>query len=416
MPFNSFKLIPELTKAILSCGYKEPTPIQQQVIPLILKGCDLIAIAPTGTGKTAAFTLPVLQRLALDSANGGHDSGLPSATKTPRALVLTPTRELAIQVHESMLTYGQNLEFSIVNLHGGVSYDSQLERLQAGVDIVVATPGRLRDLLERGSVDFSRLRILVLDEADRMLDMGFIEDVEIIINQTPKDRQTVLLSATFSDEIRGLSKKFLVKPESVHATPLAKTAPQVLHIIHPVDSGKKLALLIHLIEQAPKQQILIFTRTKVKADDVAKALTARGSLCMATHSDRTQAYRTKAMACFRDGRITVLVATDIAARGLDIEGLGLVINYEIPNLPEDYVHRIGRTGRAGEQGRAISLVTQDELYLLAPIEALISASIPQIWVEGFAPVNFDPRKNIKKNTRHQPEKTKSRKARGRAWE
>ncbi len=420
MAFKELGLMPSLLDAITACGYKVPTPIQTQVIPVVLRRVDLIAIAPTGTGKTAAFTLPLLQNLDLKPKNDCENIGAKSSTRSPQALVLTPTRELAIQVFQSVMTYGQNLEVEAVNLFGGVSYDAQLEKLRAGVDIVVATPGRLRDLLERGSVDFSKLRILVLDEADRMLDMGFIEDVEIIINHSSKNRQTLLFSATFSDDVRALAKKFLNKPESMHASPQTKTAPQVKHVIHPVDPAKKMALLVHLIEQPPKRQILVFTRTKVKADEVAKALTARGFMCMATHSGRTQAYRTKAMACFKDGRISVLVATDVAARGLDIEDLSLVINFEIPNLPEDYVHRIGRTGRAGLSGDAVSLVTQEELYLLTPIEQLIKASIPQVWVEGFVPLNFDPR-TAGKNTRgahskRAVKKPKNRKEKGRPWE
>jgi ATP-dependent RNA helicase RhlE len=424
MPFSNLGLVPVLVETLTACGYKVPTPIQLQVIPVVLKRVDLIAIAPTGTGKTAAFTLPLLQNLGFKSKNPDTAVARESVFRMPKALILTPTRELAIQVYESVLTYGQNLEVDVVNLFGGVSYDAQIEKLKSGVDIVVATPGRLRDLLERRAVELSNLRILVLDEADRMLDMGFIEDVEIIINQTPKARQTLLFSATFSDEVRALAKTFLNKAESVHTSPQAKIAPKVTHVIHPVDPGKKIALLVHLIEQPPKRQILIFTRTKIKADEVAKALTARGFMCMATHSGRTQAYRTKAMACFKDGRIAVLVATDIAARGLDIEDLGLVINFEIPNLPEDYVHRIGRTGRAGLEGRAISLVTQAELYLLSPIEQLIKANIPQIWVEGFAPLHFDPRKMTKKSlqstkrehSKNSETKTKTRKAKGRPWE
>lgn len=427
MAFRKLGLEPTLVETILACGYKVPTPVQAQVIPVVLRRADLIAIAPTGTGKTAAFTLPLLQNLALQPRTSPASSETKLSNRIPRriprALVLTPTRELAIQVFQSVQTYGQKLEVEVVNLFGGVSYDAQIEKLQAGVDIVVATPGRLRDLLERGAVDLSKLQVLVLDEADRMLDMGFIEDVEVIINQTAKNRQTLLFSATFSDEVRGLAKKFLNKPESVHASPKEKTAPQVSHVIHPVDPPQKMPLLVHLIEQHPKRQILVFTRTKIKADEVAKSLTARGFLCMATHSGRTQSYRTKAMACFKDGRISVLVATDVAARGLDIEDLSLVINFEIPNLPEDYVHRIGRTGRAGQSGKAVSLVTQDELYLLNPIEQLIKTSIPQVWVEGFAPLNFNPKDTQGRNKNSRTKefkktapKPKTRNEKKRPWE
>ena len=405
--FERCGLHPEILRAIATLGYTAPTPIQELVIPEILVRRDLIAIAPTGTGKTAAFTLPILQILInLDKA------------RNPRALVLVPTRELALQVYDDVVQYGQCLNLKSVHLYGGVSYDAQIDKLNAGVDIVVATPGRLRDLIERGAVDLSALNVLVLDEADRMLDMGFIEDVEVISRRTPTNRQTLLFSATMSAEVRTLAQTFLVRPLTLHAAPQVKTAPKVKHVIHPVDANRKLALLIHLIKTPPKRQILVFTRTKLKADEVAAALTASDIFCMATHSDRTQAYRTKAMACFKDGRIQVLVATDIAARGLDIDDLSFVINYEIPNLPEDYIHRIGRTGRAGAEGDAVSLVTQSELRLLTPIEQLIKATIPQIWVEGFAPVNFDPRIQAQKQKKADAKtnRPKSRKAKGRRWE
>ena len=403
--FKDFSLCTELLAAVADLGYAEPTAVQAQVIPKILTGPDLIAIAPTGTGKTAAFTLPLLQNLSLT----------PRLSNAPRALLLTPTRELAVQVYNSVVAYGKHLGLEAMPLYGGVSYDPQIEKMQSGVDIVVATPGRLRDHLERGNLDLSGIDILVLDEADRMLDMGFIEDVELIINATPRMRQTLLFSATFSDDVQALAQKFLRKPSTVRSAPKIVTAPKVVHVIHPVDPEQKINLLIHLIEQPPKRRILVFTRTKVRADEVAKALTARGIFTMATHGDRTQAHRTKAMACFKDGRIQVLVATDIAARGLDIDELSLVINYEIPNLAEDYVHRIGRTGRAGAEGHAVSLVTQDELYLLEPIETLIKSPIPQVWVEGFAPQKFDPRKIMQKSTRDAAKKPKSRAAKGRRW-
>lgn len=401
MSFKDLGLMPELLQSITSLGYKIPTKIQLDVIPKILNRTDLIAVAPTGTGKTAAFALPILQLLAKDT--------LAKPEKHPRVLVLTPTRELAIQVCSDIDSYAENLVQKVFSIYGGVSYEPQIDALSSGVDIVVATPGRLRDHIERGNVDLSHLQILVLDEADRMLDMGFIEDVDIIISKTSKKRQTLLFSATFSDEVRALSKKYLTAPHSVNAMPQSVMAPKVSHVIHPVDPERKMELLAHLLALTPNQQTLVFTRTKVRADEVAKKLTALGFRSMATHSDRTQAYRTKAMACFKDGRIQILVATDIAARGLDIDDLGLVINYEIPNLPEDYVHRIGRTGRAGSEGKAISLITQDELYLLAPIEQLIKKTIPQIWVDGFAPLHFDPRRTLKKHP------TQSHKPRKRKW-
>ncbi len=355
--------------------------------------------------------MPQPQILANDTAEKANP-------KTPRALILVPTRELALQVYDEVLKYSQYQSVNTVHLHGGVSYDAQIEKLNSGVDIVIATPGRLRDLIERGSVDFSRLVVLVLDEADRMLDMGFIEDVEMIIQRAPAKRQTLLFSATMSDEIKALSQRFLKKPLMLHAAPQVKTAPKVTHIIHPVDANRKMDLLIHLLKTPPKRQILVFTRTKVKADEVAAGITAKEIFCMATHSGRTQAYRTKAMACFKDGRIQVLVATDIAARGLDIDDLSFVINYEIPNLPEDYVHRIGRTGRAGAEGQAVSLVTQSELHLLGPIQQLIQTTIPKIGAVGFAPLNFDPRITQKKTARStlKNNRPKSRKSKGRRWE
>ena len=373
-------LKPELLDTLKQLAYKTPTRIQTLAIPVILEKRDLIAIAQTGTGKTAAFSLPIIQHLSATSYG----------TK-PRALILAPTRELAIQVHNAVVQFCKSLNLSTTLIHGGVSYDPQIENLKAGTDIIVGTPGRIRDHLEQKNISLDRVEFLVLDEADRMLDMGFIEDVSIIIKETPRSRQTSFFSATFSDDVKSLAHQFLKKPQIIHATPQVTASVQVSHVLHPVDKNKKIGLLVHLLAKYPGQQVLIFTRTKVKADEVAKDVTAAGFFCMATHSGRTQAYRTKAMAHFKEGKIQILVATDIAARGLDILDLGLVINYELPNLPEDYVHRIGRTGRAAAQGHALSLITQEELYLLPPIEQLIKMTIPQVWIEGFYPQNFDTR-------------------------
>lgn len=392
--FEALGLESGLLATLTKLGHTQPTRIQTLAIPQVLQKRDLIAIAQTGTGKTAAFALPLLQQL-MNAEN---------KTKVlPRGLILTPTRELALQVFTAVNAYAETCNIQTLVIHGGVSYDPQIEKLKAGVDIVIATPGRLRDHLEQKNIDLSHVECLVLDEADRMLDMGFIEDVALLIEALPKGRQTLLFSATFSDEIKTLAQKYLRKPLTIHATPQTVTATKISHIIHPVDTAQKMPLLLHLLKKhcgpndadqktpKEKEQVLIFTRTKVKADEVAKDITAAGFRCMATHSGRTQAYRTKAMAHFKENKIQILVATDIAARGLDILDLNIVINYEIPHLPEDYVHRIGRTGRAGAEGLAISLVTQSELYLLAPIEQLIKTVIPQIWLEGFIPKNFDPR-------------------------
>ena len=383
MSFSSFALSPELLEATLKQGYTIPTPVQQQAIPRILAGKDLIAIAQTGTGKTAAFTLPMLQNLL--SSDRIHP-------KAPRALILTPTRELALQVFQAVQVYGKDTGITALVLHGGVSYDPQLEKIQAGVDVIVATPGRLRDHMHQKNVRLADVELLVLDEADRMLDMGFAEDVDFIISRCGKQRQTLLFSATFSDEVRKLSQKYLRRPESIEVTPQKMTAQGVVHTIHPVDPGRKLDLLFEVVHKHLQEQILVFARTKDRVDEVAKDLESRGLVVMATHGDRTQAHRTKAMARFKEGKIQILVATDIAARGIDTSDLGLVINYELPNLAEDYVHRIGRTGRAGKSGLAVSLVTSGELRLLSAIEKLIKIKIPVVKFEGFVPKDFDQAK------------------------
>lgn len=379
MSFDSFALSPEVLQAVAAAGYTSPTPIQRQALPIVLARQDLIAIAQTGTGKTAAFSLPMIQNLL--TVERGHP-------QNPRALILTPTRELALQVYGDVLKYAANTGLTAVVIHGGVSYEPQLEKLKAGVDIVVATPGRLRDHLSQRNVQLFDLEILVLDEADRMLDMGFSAEVDYIVTKTAVKRQTLLFSATFSDEIRKLSQKYLRAPESIHATPQKVTAQNVQHLLHPVEPERKLDLLFEVVHKHLKEQILVFARTKDRVDEVAKDLLDRGLVVMATHGDRTQAHRTKALARFKENKIQILVATDIAARGLDTTDLGLVINFDLPNLAEDYVHRIGRTGRAGKSGQAVSLVTERELRLLDAIEKVIKFKIPVVKFDGFVPNSF----------------------------
>ncbi len=379
MSFESFALSPEVLEAVAGLGYQTPTPVQRQAIPVVLARQDLIAIAQTGTGKTAAFALPMIENLL--RLERKHPIN-------PRALILTPTRELALQVYGDVLRYAEKTGLTAVVIHGGVSYEPQLDKLKAGVDIVVATPGRLRDHLHQRNVQLFDLEILVLDEADRMLDMGFSAEVEFIVGKSATQRQTLLFSATFSDEIRKLSQKFLRNPESIQATPQKVTAQNVQHTLHPVEQERKLDLLFEVVHKHLKEQILVFARTKERVDEVARDLLDRGLVVMATHGDRTQAHRTKAMARFKEGKIQILVATDIAARGLDTTDLGIVINFDLPNLAEDYVHRIGRTGRAGKSGIAVSLVTQRELKLLSAIEKVIKFKIPVVDFAGFTPKNF----------------------------
>ncbi len=383
MSFTHLGLSNELQETVKSLGYEQPTPIQRQAIPKILDKRDLIAIAQTGTGKTAAFSLPLLQNLITTDR---------AVEMVPRALILTPTRELALQVFNDVVAYAKDTELTSIVLHGGVSYVPQIEKLDAGVDIIIATPGRLRDLMHQKKVKLFNLEILILDEADRMLDMGFSDDVGVIISKMAKQRQTLLFSATFSDEVRKLSQQYLNKPLSISANPENVTAQNVTHRAYAVDVDRKLDLLFEIIHQHLDEQILIFARTKIKVDDVAADLIDRGLLVMATHGDRTQAHRTKAMARFMEGKIKILVATDIAARGLDTSDLGIVINYELPNLAEDYVHRIGRTGRAGKSGLAISIITQNEVRYLAAAEQLIKFKIPILEFPGFKPKQFDMQK------------------------
>ncbi|HSO07343.1 MAG TPA: DEAD/DEAH box helicase, partial [Pelomicrobium sp.] len=370
----------ELVNAVADEGYTQPTPVQIQAIPVILQGRDVLAGAQTGTGKTAGFTLPMLQRLA------PYANTSPSPAKHPvRALVLTPTRELAAQVEESVRTYGKNIALKTTLIYGGVNINPQIEALRAGVDILVATPGRLLDHVGQKTVNLSQVEILVLDEADRMLDMGFIHDIRKILALLPKKRQNLLFSATFSEEIRELASGILHDPAEVQVARRNAESELVAQRIHPVAKERKRALLAYLVGSGDWKQVLVFTRTKHGANRLAEQLCKDGIEATAIHGNKSQPARTKALAGFKEGTVRVLVATDIAARGLDIEELPHVINYELPNVPEDYVHRIGRTGRAGVSGEAISLVSPDEHAFLADIEKLIKRRIERVEVPGFEP-------------------------------
>ncbi|ART59485.1 RNA helicase [Acidovorax carolinensis] len=380
MKFEELNLAPALLKAVLEQGYETPTPIQAQAIPAVLAGHDLLAGAQTGTGKTAAFTLPMLHRLSQSAAPKNKFGG-----KGIRALVLTPTRELAAQVEESVREYGKYLDINSTVVFGGVGMNPQIDRIKRGVDILVATPGRLLDLQQQGFLDLSTVQVLVLDEADRMLDMGFIHDVKKVLALVPKDKQSLLFSATFSDEIRELANTLLKSPQSIQVTPSNTTVQRITQVIHPVGRGKKKQVLLHIIQQHNWSQVLVFTRTKFGANNVAEFLTKNGVNAMALHGNKSQSARTQALAGFKSGDIRALVATDIAARGIDIDELPHVVNYEIPNVSEDYVHRIGRTGRAGNSGEAVSLVCMDEEGFMMDIERFTKQQIPVQVIEGFGP-------------------------------
>jgi len=379
MLFKDLGLSAELLRAVEKQGYDEATPVQQQAIPLVLAGKDLLAGAQTGTGKTAGFTLPVLQQLQNKHTEGGK--------RHPRVLVLTPTRELAAQVHESVRDYGQYLPFRSAVIFGGVSINPQKQKLIKGVDIVVATPGRLLDHVQQRSIDLSKVEILILDEADRMLDMGFIRDIRKILNVIPKQRQTLLFSATFSREIKALASEFLHQPAEIQVTPENTAVELVSQIVYPVDKKRKRELLSQKIGEENWQQVLVFTRTKHGANKLAEQLDKDGITSAAIHGNKSQGARTKALASFKAGNVRVLVATDIAARGIDIDKLPHVVNFELPNIPEDYVHRIGRTARAGQEGHAVSLVCVDELKLLRDIEKVLGKDIEKINLPGY---DIDP--------------------------
>lgn len=378
MSFQSLGLGASLVRAVDEQGYTQPTPIQQQAIPVVLKGRDVLASAQTGTGKTAGFTLPLLQRLSATPGTG-H----------PRALVLTPTRELAAQVADSVKTYGQYLSLRSTVVYGGVKIGPQIRRLRQGIDVLVATPGRLMDHLQQGTVDLGEIEIVVLDECDRMLDMGFIHDIRRLLAVLPDQRQTLMFSATFSREIQRLAQSLLQDPERISVAPTNTTAQRVEQVVHPVDRHRKRELLSHMIGFQNWSQVLVFTRTKHGANRLAEQLSKDGLRTAAIHGNKSQAARTRALAEFKQGKVRVLVATDIASRGIDIDQLPYVVNYELPNVAEDYVHRIGRTGRAGNGGKAVTLVCDDEYPLLKKIERLIRQPLTQDVIPGYEP-SFSP--------------------------
>jgi ATP-dependent RNA helicase RhlE len=364
--FNDFSLGAPLLQAVQESGYTEPTPIQQRAIPIVMQGRDLMAAAQTGTGKTAAFVLPMLERLRQSSTQ----------KRSPRALILVPTRELAMQVSDSCRAFARHVPVRGALIFGGVSPKPQLEALARGVDIVVATPGRLLDHLQTRAIDLSHIEMLVLDEADRMLDMGFIRPIRRIIAALPAQRQSLLFSATFSDDIRSLAKSLLRDPVSIDVSPRNAPPELVDHRVYHVDNANKHPLLTRLIVDGDVRQTLVFTRTKHGANRLAERLARDGLSCAAIHGNKSQAARTRALDDFKQGRIRILVATDIAARGLDINELPHVVNFELPHVPEDYVHRIGRTGRAGARGQAVSLVSREERDRLRAIEKMLGRSIP----------------------------------------
>jgi ATP-dependent RNA helicase RhlE len=380
MSFDTLGLSAELLRAVSEQGYSEPTPIQRKAIPVVLKGGDILAGAQTGTGKTAGFTLPMLQRL--------NTSATGKKQRCVRALVLTPTRELAAQVSESVINYSRHLTLSSAVIFGGVSINPQIKALRNGVDILVATPGRLLDHVSQKTLDLSHVEILVLDEADRMLDMGFIRDIRKILALLPKQRQNLLFSATFSEEIKRLADDLLNAPVLIEVARRNTASERVAQVVHPVDRERKRELLSFLIGSENWRQVLVFTRTKHGANRLATQLDKDGITAAAIHGNKSQGARTKALADFKAGKVRVLVATDIAARGLDIDQLPHVVNFELPNVPEDYVHRIGRTGRAGNEGEALSLVCIDEHKHLKDIERLLKREIPSVVIPGFEP---DPR-------------------------
>ena len=375
MSFVKLGLAPSLCTPLADMGYAEPTPVQSAAIPIVLSGADLLARAQTGTGKTAAFALPMLDRLLVRRRR--------SASGRPVALVLVPTRELAVQVHRAMLKYGAPVGARVALVYGGVSMQPQVNALKHGTDIVVATPGRLIDHLQRRTVDLSAIEILTLDEADRMLDMGFLPPLRRVAVALPRSRQTLLFSATLSAAVARLSAEFTRDPQHVDVSPGDPVAPTINHRIHPVNPDRKRALLLHVLTQVPAGQALVFCKTKRGADRVGEHLIGVGVKAAVIHGGKGQGARTSSLAQFKSGRVSVLVATDLAARGLDIVQLPLVVNYDLPLVPEDYIHRVGRTGRAGVPGRAISLVTTSEQQLLRGIQQLLSTPLEQVAIAGF---------------------------------
>jgi len=380
MSFESLGLSPVLLRALAEQGYTAATPIQAAAIPVALEGRDMLAGAQTGTGKTAAFALPLLERLFVANATAPAN-----AKRKPRALILTPTRELAAQVHDSLRTYAKHVRMFSATIFGGVSMGPQMDALRRGVDVLVATPGRLIDHMERRTVDLSGIEILVLDEADRMLDMGFLPAIKRILGTLPKQRQTLLFSATFADEIKQIAAQFMRNPAEIQVAARNSVVSTITHRVHPVEAARKRDLLLHLLAEDSRRQALVFSRTKHGADKLCKFLDASGLRTAAIHGNKSQNARTKALKEFKNGKITILVATDIAARGLDIDQLPIVINYDLPMVAEDYVHRIGRTGRAGAEGLAVSLVAQEEVRLLRDIRRLLKQDIAIENVAGYEP-------------------------------
>ena len=409
MSFKNLGLSEPILKSLSHKGYKEPTPIQQESIPAILEGKDVMAAAQTGTGKTASFTLPILHMLSHPkNDHKGHQV---------RALIITPTRELAAQVRDNVLTYGNNLNLRSTAVYGGARIHNQQLKLKKGVDILVATPGRLLDLYNQKSVNFSKVEILVLDEADQMLDMGFIHDIKKIINLLPQQRQNLMFTATFSNPFRKLANELVENPIEISVTSDNETAANVDHYVHPVDKSRKAELLIELIEIEEWKQALVFTRTKHGADRLTKQLLKVDIKAAAIHGNKTQNNRMKALDSFKNNRIKILVATDVAARGIDIPNMQQVINFDVPTVAKDYVHRIGRTGRAGKFGKAVSLVSADEFNLLQDIERLLKQTLKRHVIDGFEPdhsipvTNHEVAKKKVNNQRGFKKRFKSRKRR-----
>jgi ATP-dependent RNA helicase RhlE len=396
MSFANMGLSEPLLRAIEEQGYQTPTPIQVKAIPVVLAGRDLMAAAQTGTGKTAGFALPILEKLS---------KGPRAKANQVRTLILTPTRELAAQVDASFAAYGRHLSMRFAVVFGGVKINPQMMVLRQGVDVLVATPGRLLDLYNQNAVRFNQLEVLVLDEADRMLDMGFIHDIKKILALLPKQRQTLMYSATFSDEIRGLAQNLVRDPVQISVTPQNTTVKSVKHWLVPVDKKRKPAVLIHLIKENNWEQALVFTRTKHGANKLTQQLEKEKITAVAIHGNKSQNARTKALSDFKAGNVRILVATDIAARGLDIDLLPQVVNFDLPNVAEDYVHRIGRTGRAGSTGQAISLVSADEFPQLSEIEYVIKELIQREYLDGFEPVNDVPASRLDRKPKR-PKKPK----------
>jgi len=415
MSFTSLGLSNEILTALSEKGYKSPSPIQAQAIPAVLSRKDVMAAAQTGTGKTAGFTLPILQILS---------SGPKVKTNQARSLILTPTRELAAQIAENVETYSKHLTLNSTVVFGGVKINPQMMRLRQGVDVLIATPGRLLDLYNQKAVRFDQLEVLVLDEADRMLDMCFLRDIKKILSLLPKQRQNLLFSATFSEDIRQLARGLVNNPVEISVTPKNSAAETVEQLVYPVDKKKKPALLTKLIIDNNWKQVLVFMKTKHGANKLTKILEAAGIKAAAIHGNKSQGARTKALANFKLGEVNVLVATDIAARGIDIDQLPQVVNFELPNVPEDYVHRIGRTGRAGASGHAVSLVCADEIGLLDDVQHVMQKFIPREIFDGFAPFNELPEsrklrplkakraKKPKQNTEHKDGQRSGDNARG----